>query len=63
METNIVTVRWYDGYLEEFKVTEVRAGGQLLWMRLENGMERSIPLNGVRWYSRSIESHQRLKGD
>lgn len=24
METNKVTVRWFDGYMEEFEATEVR---------------------------------------
>lgn len=55
---NKVTVRWWDGYLEDFDATEVRAGAYLLWMRLSNETERSIPLLQVRWFSRSIESHQ-----
>ena len=28
---NMVTVRWFDGYLEEFEATEVRFGSDLLW--------------------------------
>ena len=34
---NIVTVRWNDGYKEDFQATEVRFGSDLLWMRLEDG--------------------------
>ena len=56
---NIVTVRWFDGYLEEFVCSEVRFGGYILWMRLENKKERIIPLMQVRWFGQSIESHQR----
>lgn len=36
-KNNIVTVRWFDGYMEEFEATEVRFGSDLLWMRLSNG--------------------------
>ena len=57
-KVNIVTVRWWDGYKEDFNATEVRFGSDLLWMRLENGQNRSIPLRQVRWFSTSIESHQ-----
>lgn len=35
--TITVNVRWHDGYLEEFKASEVRFGQALLWMRLANG--------------------------
>ena len=55
---NTVTVRWNDGYLEEFKVTEVRFGCDLLWMRLEDGKNRHVPLRSVRWFGMSQESHQ-----
>lgn len=55
---NIVTVRWHDGYLEEFRTTEVRFGCDLLWMRLEDGKNRHIPLRSVRWFGMSQESHQ-----
>jgi hypothetical protein len=57
--SNVVTVRWFDGYLEEFEAGEVRFGGYILWMRLINGKERIIPLSQVRWFSQSIESHQK----
>ena len=30
MEINTVTVRWWDGYLEEFRATEVRFGSDYL---------------------------------
>lgn len=56
---NTVTVRWFDGYLEEFEASEVRFGGYILWLRLCSGAERIIPLSQVRWFSQSIESHQR----
>lgn len=55
---NIVTVRWWDGYKEDFRVTEIRFGSDLLWMRLEDGNNRHIPLRMVRWFGTSIESHQ-----
>ena len=55
---NTVTVRWHDGYMETFRATEVRFGSDLLWMRLEDGTNRHIPLRSVRWFGTSIESHQ-----
>lgn len=55
---NIVTVRWFDGYKEEFEATEVRFGNAYLWLRLKNGQNRHIPLGQVRWFSLSVESHQ-----
>lgn len=58
MKSIIVNVRWYDGYLEELEATEVRFGSDLLWMRLENGSNRHIPLRQVRWFSVTPESHE-----
>ena len=55
---NTVTVRWWDGYLEEFEATEVRFGCDLLFLRLADGKNRQIPLRHVRWFGLSIESHQ-----
>lgn len=55
---NTVTVRWFDGYIEEFEATEVRFGSDLLWMRLRNGKNRHIPLRSVRWFGMTVESHQ-----
>lgn len=55
---NKVTVRWHDGYMEVFEATEVRFGCDLLWLRLEDGNNRHIPLRSVRWFGMSIESHQ-----
>ena len=55
--TTLVNVRWFDGYLEAFDCTEVRQGGQILWMRLTNGQNRTIPLREVRWFSTDPESH------
>ena len=39
-KVNVVTVRWWDGYKEDFRTTEVRFGSDLLWMRLEDGNNR-----------------------
>jgi hypothetical protein len=63
MKKNVVTVRWHDGYLEEFETTEVRFGCDLLWMRLTDGKNRHIPLRSVRWFSMSVESHERDTGN
>lgn len=54
-----VSVRWSDGYLEEFEVSEVRAGCDLLWMVLVSGQNRHIPLRTVRWFS--ITDKKQLK--
>ena len=56
-----VTVRWHDGYLEDFECTEVRFGSDLLWMRLVNNQNRHIPLRTVRWFSVYPESHEDTK--
>jgi len=53
-----VTVRWHDGYLEQFEAPEVRFGSDLLWMRLVDGANRHIPLRSVRWFSVTPESHE-----
>lgn len=46
-----LVVRWWDGYIEVFvQVAEWRAGVSLLWIKLENGDTRHIPLNQVRWF-------------
>lgn len=56
-EKTSVSVRWFDGYLEEFECTEVRFGSDLLWLRLDDGQNRHIPLRQVRWFSLTPESH------
>lgn len=54
----VVNVRWWDGYLETFEAQQVRQGGHILWMRLTNGQNRTIPLlQNVRWFSTDPESH------
>lgn len=58
----LVVVRWWDGYLERFEATEVRFGCDLLWMRLEGGENRHIPLRQVRWFSTTPESHATSQG-
>jgi hypothetical protein len=60
--TAIVNVRWWDGYLERFEASEVRFGCDLLWMRLEDGGNRHVPLRHVRWFSTTPESHEDRKG-
>lgn len=47
----VVGVRWFDGYLETFTATEVRFGCDLLFVILEGGINRHIPLRQVRWFS------------
>ena len=37
MSNNTVTVRWWDGYMEEFDASEVRFGSDLLFLRLKDG--------------------------
>jgi len=46
-----VEVRWFDGYKEVFNATHARVGDSHLWMRLEDGDTRWIPLQRVRWHS------------
>jgi hypothetical protein len=55
---NTVSVRWLDGYFEEFECSEVSFGAYILWMHLADGKERIVPLTQVRWFGQSIESHQ-----
>lgn len=52
MKTNKVTVRWFDGYMEDFEATEVRFGSDLLFIRLSSRQNR------VRWFGMEHESHQ-----
>ena len=62
MNPNIyVAVRWKDGYFEDFNCAEVRFGGELLWLRLDSGQNRHVPLINVRWYSVTPESHEPIK--
>jgi hypothetical protein len=56
----VVNVRWMDGYFEQFLVTEVRFGCDLLWMHLTNDSNRHIPTRAVRWFSVTPESHEEL---
>lgn len=58
-KVNVVTVRWFDSYLEEFEATEVRFGSDILFLRLVDGKNRHIPLRNVRWFGMTKESHQR----
>jgi hypothetical protein len=53
-----VSVQWEDGYMEQFDASDVRFGCDLLWMRLESGSNRHIPLRSVRWFSVNPESHE-----
>jgi hypothetical protein len=51
-----ITIRWFDGYLEEFDAVDYRFGVDLLWIKLSNG-NRHIPTRQVRWYQILPESH------
>jgi hypothetical protein len=53
-----VNVRWIDGYYESFDCIEVRFGLDLLWLRLNEGKNRHIPLRSVRWFSVTPESRE-----
>lgn len=57
---NKVSVRWFDGYMENFEASEVRFGSDLLFIRLVSGANRHIPLRSVRWFGMTEESHQPL---
>ncbi len=46
----LLKVRWHDGYYEEFRAVEYRHSKALLWLVLESGENRHIPLCGVRWF-------------
>ena len=48
---SVVEVRWFDAYKERFECTEVRAGSDLLWMKLVGGKNRHLPLHRIRWFS------------
>jgi len=50
----LVNVRWWDGYLETFECSEVRQGGHILWMKLMNGQNRTVPL---------VEIHARVDNE
>jgi hypothetical protein len=46
----IIKVRWWDGYYEEFKAKRARSGAYILWIELDDGSDRWIPLTQVRWF-------------
>lgn len=56
-QINLVDVRWFDGYHEQFEVNEVRFSPDLLLLQLSSGENRHIPLRQVRAFSLSEESH------
>ncbi len=58
MDNIKVNVRWMDGYYESFDCVEVRFGLDLLWLRLNEGKNRHIPLRSVRWFSVTPESRE-----
>ena len=53
----IITIRWFDGYIETFEAKNYRFGKDLLWLVLEKS-NRHIPLRDVRWFSVNPESHE-----
>jgi hypothetical protein len=61
-ECNIkVTIRWFDGYLREFKCCEFRFGTDNLYLKLTKSTAIYIPSRQVRWYSSNPESHENVK--
>ncbi|MFW6270975.1 MAG: hypothetical protein ACOC4G_12975 [Bacillota bacterium] len=50
-EVTKITVRWWDGYKEDFEAVRHRVGSDFLWMKLKNGDIRWIPLRHVRWFN------------
>jgi len=59
----LVSVRWYDGYLESFECKEVRFSADLLWMHLTSEQNRHIPSRGIRWFSVTTESYEKPKSN
>ena len=58
-----VIVRWRDGYIETFSnVDEWRAGADLLWLKLNDGHHRHIPLREVRWFEPRPNEMPRIGG-
>ena len=49
----IVGIEWLDGLQEYFECTRVQLleHSRILWMRLETGHDRRVPMMGVRWFS------------
>jgi len=47
----VIKVKWCDDYTEEFKASEYRHGSDLLWMRLDTGENRHVPLRSVRHFT------------
>ena len=56
--TKTVEVCWFDGYIEEFEVTEVKYDSDFLRMLLKNEKNRYIPLCSVRWFGAYIKLQQ-----
>lgn len=61
MQEKKLQVRWFDGYFEEFDCTEVRFGGYIIWAKLKNGENRTIPVNQVRWFAVYPECHANMQ--
>lgn len=55
---NVLNVRWFDGYLKEFKCMSVEIGCDIIHIQLTDDSNIYIPTRQVRWYSTSIESHE-----
>jgi len=58
-EKTTVWVRWHDGYLESFDCEKVRHGADLLWLELNTGRNRHIPLRSVRWFAVNPTTRER----
>lgn len=57
-----ITVRWHDGYMQSFDVTEVKEGFDLLRFCLQDRRTVDIPMRNVRWFSRNPESPEKQEG-
>lgn len=54
-----ISVRWLDGLFESFAARQIRISETLIWLRLKDGANRSIPLSNVRWYAVYPECHEK----
>lgn len=53
----IVEVQWLDGLYERFNAKQLRISDSIIWMRLIDNRNRSIPTRNVRWYATYPEIH------
>ena len=46
-----ITIRWWDGFKQTYKIREYEPGCDYLWLNLDDSMEKWIPTRMVRWFS------------